>query len=55
MKAYEHTVCTNRPAEEWWHNTGSQEIGTMSKEHTGERLGNTMLRKIGQYMELPYV
>lgn len=37
MKGGGHTVCTNRPAKEWWHNTGSQGTGTMSKEHTGKR------------------
>lgn len=39
-----HTVCKNRPTEEWLRNTGSPETGTMTKEYTEERLGNTMLR-----------
>lgn len=38
-----HTVCKNRPTEEWWHNIESPKTGTMSKEYTEERLGNKML------------
>lgn len=50
MKDSGRTICKNRATEEWWHNTGSLETGTMSKEYTGERLGNKVLiNTVGQY------
>lgn len=44
IKGCEHTVCINKPREEWLHNTGSLETGTTSKEYTAQGYEDKRLR-----------